>query len=550
MTLFEAAALVDTPWFAAAFGGSFGGDSQPAGRPLLVDPLVLVWAGGTVALALASIAALLAVRGADVRETAQVETTQVNATGWRRVYRRRLVLTDLVVVLWAMLGSQVLWLGSGVSELGLLSGNSVAYGWVGLAIAAGWVVSLQLAGARDPGVYGEGVTEYGRVALGTFAWFGALAILALLVKADFARGYVLISLPVGMLGLLWSRWVWRNWLATKRRQGLYSVRCVVAGDADAVKVVVKELSRQGASGYRVEGIALDDTADQELLALGVPIARVDEAVGLMRLTMCDSIIVAGGRDLESDRLRSLSWELEPTENLILTPMLLDVAGPRVATRPVAGLNLMHVDVPRFTGPKAGVKRVLDLTASGVGLLVLAIPFAVIALAIKLTSKGPVFYRHERIGWRGQPLKVWKFRSMVVDADQLEVELHAKQDAGNEVLFKMTDDPRVTKVGRWMRRRSVDELPQLINVLVGNMSLVGPRPHVQAELDQYPKQQLARRLMVKPGITGLWQVSGRSDLSFDESIRLDLYYVENWSIIGDLQLLFRTIKVVLKAEGAY
>ena len=242
--------------------------------------------------------------------------------------------------------------------------------------------------------------------------------------------------------------------------------------------------------------------------------------------------------------------MEPSDSLILTPVLLDVAGPRIATRPAAGLNLMHVDTPRFSGPKAAVKRTMDVLVSAIGLAVLSVPFAVIGLVIKATSKGPVFYRHERIWHAGQPFRVWKFRSMVVDADKLEAELHAVRDAGNEVQFKLKDDPRVTRIGRWMRRASVDELPQLINVLIGSMSLVGPRPHVQAEVDKYTDDQRVRRLMVRPGITGLWKVSGRSDLSWDESIRLDLYYVENWSVFGDLQLLLRPVRAVLRGKGAY
>jgi exopolysaccharide biosynthesis polyprenyl glycosylphosphotransferase len=554
MIAVEVVALAQMPWLAQALGSDFAGWSRHTGPWLSVlgDPLAKLWCVGSVALAGGTVAALWAVRRAKADDADQVETTELNATGWRAVYQQRLVITDLVTVLWSMVGAEVLWLGPGGSKLGLLGDRAVSYGFVGLLIATGWTLTLQVVGARAPLVYGEGTAEYGRVLSGSVFCFGILAIVAVLVKADFARGYVLISFPLGTLSLLVGRWVWRQWLSIKRRQGLYSVRSVVIGDADAVKTVVRELSRRDVSGYRVEAIGLDDPddADDELSGIGVPIVAMRDTIAAMRGTLSDSVIVAGGNGVSDEFLRSLSWEMEPNDSLILTPVLLDVAGPRIATRPVAGLNLVHVETPRFSGPKAATKRTMDVLGSAFGLVVLLVPFAVIGLAIRATSKGPVFYRHERIGHAGQPFRVWKFRSMVVDADKLEAELHAMQDAGNEVQFKLKDDPRVTRIGRWMRRTSVDELPQLINVLTGSMSLVGPRPHVQAEVDQYTDDQRVRRLMVRPGITGLWQVSGRSDLSWDESIRLDLYYVENWSVFGDLQLLFRTVRAVLRGKGAY
>jgi exopolysaccharide biosynthesis polyprenyl glycosylphosphotransferase len=219
-------------------------------------------------------------------------------------------------------------------------------------------------------------------------------------------------------------------------------------------------------------------------------------------------------------------------------------------RPVAGLNLLHVDLPSFSGPAAAEKRGLDIVVAGLGLLVLAVPFAILAVLIKATSEGPVFYHQTRAGLNGVDFVMWKFRSMVVGADKQVERLRAERNAGNVVLFKMKDDPRVTAVGRWMRRWSVDELPQLFNVLAGSMSLVGPRPYPDYEVQQYTPTQKRRRFLVKPGITGLWQVSGRSDLDWDESIRLDLYYVENWSLLIDIQLLLRTVKAVFHSDGAY
>ena len=234
----------------------------------------------------------------------------------------------------------------------------------------------------------------------------------------------------------------------------------------------------------------------------------------------------------------------------MAPDLLDVAWPRVAVRPVAGLNLLHVDLPVFSGAKAMVKRTIDVALSAVALALLAIPFAVLAALVRSTSHGPAFYRQTRVGLHGNDFVMWKFRSMVVGADQQLDKLQERRTAGNAVLFKIKDDPRVTRIGKWMRRWSVDELPQLLNVLAGTMSLVGPRPPLHDEVRQYTRSQMERRFLVKPGITGLWQVSGRSDLDWDDSIRLDLYYVENWSLLVDLQLLLRTVKAVLKPSVAY
>jgi exopolysaccharide biosynthesis polyprenyl glycosylphosphotransferase len=562
MIAMEVIALVDMLRIGQAFHSSFEGLSQNDSslEAVFLDPLTRFWTEGSAALFLAAMTALWAVRRARVRVLPRVDTTESNAVGWRSVYMRRLLVTDAVVILWSLVGAQVFWLGSGKSGAAIMHTSWISYGWIGLAIAVGWVGALQLNGARDPLVYGEGAAEYGRVVSASVVWFGVLAIVAVLLKADLARGYVLMSLPAGTLGLLFSRWVWREWLLIKRRQGLYSIRAVVIGDAQNVGVVVKELSRQRSPGYRIEAIALDDpaTATDYLRALRVPIVSTDRAVEIMRQTLSDSIIAAGGEGIGAEQLRSLSWDLESSENLILTPMLLDIAGPRLSTRPVAGLNLIHVDMPQFAGPEAALKRALDILLSGLGLLVLVIPFGGLAAAIKLDSRGPVLYRQERVGLHGGRFRIWKFRSMVIGAHQSQRQLKEEQavaeepssEPGNEVLFKLKDDPRVTRLGGWMRRWSVDELPQLVNVLLGSMSLVGPRPPLPSEVASYTREQVERRFLVKPGITGLWQVSGRSDLSWEESIRLDLYYVQNWSLVGDLQLLFRTVRVVLTGRGAY
>jgi len=250
-------------------------------------------------------------------------------------------------------------------------------------------------------------------------------------------------------------------------------------------------------------------------------------------------------------VRRLSWDLEKTSaELILAPALTDIAGPRIQTQPVAGLSLIHVERPTYRGATKLFKTAFDLVGAGLLLLMLSPVFLAIALGIKVTSPGPVFFRQERVGLDGERFKMIKFRSMRVDAEAMLEQLQAEQrDAGNDVLFKIKNDPRVTSIGKFIRRFSLDEIPQLLNVLRGEMSLVGPRPPLVAEVARY-EDEVHRRLLVKPGMTGLWQVSGRSDLSWDETVRLDLSYVENWSIASDLVILFKTAKAVVAPEGAY
>jgi exopolysaccharide biosynthesis polyprenyl glycosylphosphotransferase len=249
------------------------------------------------------------------------------------------------------------------------------------------------------------------------------------------------------------------------------------------------------------------------------------------------------------RLRELSWSLEPgRQHLVMAPSLTDIAGPRIHARPVAGLPLVHVETPRYEGVDRFLKRAFDIVVSSGLLLALSVPLLVVALLIVTTSKGGVLFAHERIGKRGRPFKMLKFRSMVADADARLNSLLQAQGTDDRPLFKVTNDPRITPIGAVLRRYSIDEIPQLINVLRGEMSLVGPRPQVAKEVALYDNAA-ARRLFVEPGMTGLWQVSGRSNLDWDESVRLDLFYVENWSLTADLSIMARTVGAVLAKDGA-
>jgi exopolysaccharide biosynthesis polyprenyl glycosylphosphotransferase len=276
---------------------------------------------------------------------------------------------------------------------------------------------------------------------------------------------------------------------------------------------------------------------------------MDDVPAAVEKCGADTVAVLSCPEMNSTQLRGLAWELEKTgTDLCVAPALLDVAGPRTTIRPVAGLPLLHLDHPELTGAKRFIKGVFDRLAAGLALILLAPAFAFIALVILVHDGGPVLYQQTRIGKDSRPFKLRKFRSMVVDADRRQAQLEALNDASG-LLFKMRTDPRVTKVGAWLRRWSLDELPQLLNVLTGDMSLVGPRPALPAEAACYG-EHMRRRLVVKPGITGLWQVSGRSDLPWEEAERLDLRYVENWSLVLDLQILWKTWSAVTRGCGAY
>jgi len=487
-------------------------------------------------------------RGTD-REAAERSAVE-RRRDWRAQYSTRLFVTDLVLVTGAMALAYLVRFGPNDA---VTAHGGVSYTGVAVLFVAGWVLSLQIAGSRDYRVLGTGVQEYQRLFQATFGWFGAVAIICVAFKLDIARGFSLIALPVGLVALLIGRKAWRTWLVRRRvRTGEHSSAVVVVGSGHRTSVVVRELLRSPASGYRLVGVALPegDQLDEDLHEHGLPVGRLHDAVPFMRRLGGDTIAVSGGEALRGIDTKRMSWQLEAgKEHMVLSAGLLDVAGPRMSMRPVAGLSLIHVETPRLTGWRALAKGLMDYVGAGLLTIVLSPVLLVVALLVKITDPGPVLYKQQRIGQSGKPFQMLKFRSMVVNADQQLTDLLAEQGTSGTPLFKIQDDPRVTRIGGVLRRYSLDELPQLFNVLIGSMSLVGPRPQVPAEVQLYD-DAAHRRLLVKPGLTGLWQVSGRSDLNWEEAIRLDLYYVENWSMTGDLQILTRTLRAVFGSNGAY
>jgi exopolysaccharide biosynthesis polyprenyl glycosylphosphotransferase len=412
-----------------------------------------------------------------------------------------------------------------------------------------WVATLGLAGGYDPRFIGVGSEEFRRVLNGAMSLTAMVAIASYAVKFQTARGYVVIALPCATMLDLVVRHRLRRRLHVLRSRGACMRKVVAVGHAPAVADLVGELRRGSYHGLSVVGACL---AGSSMLAeiAGVPVygglESVTSAVGQFG---ADTVAVLACPEMNGMRLRKLAWDLEKTgTDMCVAPALLDVAGPRTTIRPVAGLTLLHVDHAELDGGKQVLKGVFDKVVALTIMVLLSPLFVFVMLAIKLDDRGPVFFRQMRVGKNGHQFSLWKFRTMVVDAEQRKAEL-ADLNEGAGVLFKMRKDPRVTRAGSWLRRYSLDELPQLLNVLTGDMSLVGPRPVLPAEADRYA-DHMRRRLVVKPGITGLWQVNGRSDLAWDEAVRLDLRYVENWSLALDLQILWKTWSAVIRGHGAY
>jgi exopolysaccharide biosynthesis polyprenyl glycosylphosphotransferase len=469
---------------------------------------------------------------------------------WERKYRARLRLTDSVVVIAA--AGVAAWLQIATVAQVDLRDAPLQYGRVFMITASIWLLSLAVMQTRASRVVGHGMAEYRRVAHATGMAFGVLAIAFVLLQSQGIRTQLLVALPLGGMSLLVGRWVNRRWLVRQRQAGKFMSQAVVIGRRSDVEYVIRSVHRDDLLGYRVVGVALDDddtprivVGDESFQALG----SIDSVASVAANLGADAVIVASTPANDSEFLKRLSWQLEGTAaELVLSSPLADVAGPRMTLKPVEGLPLIQVALPTFEGGRYVLKRALDIVVASLALLGIALVTPFIALAIKLDSPGPVFFRQQRVGRDGRQFYMVKFRSMGVDAEERKAHLIALNE-GSGPLFKLKSDPRVTRVGAFLRKFSLDELPQFWNVLVGDMSVVGPRPPLLSETRAYGSSTY-RRLFIRPGITGPWQVGGRSLLSWDESVRLDLRYVENWSVIGDIVIMWRTFVTMIKPEGAF
>lgn len=476
-----------------------------------------------------------------------------NNPTWEVRYARQVALTDTLVVSLALTISYLLRYGVEGRELeiGLAGQVSFVVEYLTMAIMLGisWLFLLSLADTRNPKQLDNGVVEYVRVINATLLTFGLLAIVGFSVRAQVGRGFLLIALPLGLALLLITRGLWRRKMQRNRAQGLCMYRTLVVGEWEKVAHVSREIQAAGNHGFDLVGaVTAGGTQQDTVLELPV-LGDYERLLEVVDAKAVDNVIITSADALTPAQMQQIGWELESRQvDLIVAAALTDIAGPRIHVRPVSGLPLIQVDYPTFTGRKYFLKRLFDIVGSIMLIILLSPVMLAVALAVKLTSPGPIFYSQERVGLDGKPFPMFKFRSMVVGADDQLKKLLEKQGTADKPLHKIEDDPRITPVGHFIRKYSLDELPQFFNVFLGTMSLVGPRPQREAEVALYAPHH-HRRLFVKPGVTGLWQVSGRSDMDWEDAIRLDLYYVENWSLTGDIVILWRTIGAVLNPEGA-
>jgi exopolysaccharide biosynthesis polyprenyl glycosylphosphotransferase len=412
-----------------------------------------------------------------------------------------------------------------------------------------WLIAVRVFGGYERRFLGVGSDEFRRVLNAGLSLTAALAIISYAVNNELSRIYLLVSMQVIVALDLLARYALRKRLHKLRLQGQCMSTVVAVGHESAVSQLISELRREPHHGLAVVAACLagDSTATS---VAGVPVTGgLDDTASVVRNLNAGAVAVLSCPEMDGVKLRTLAWELEKTgTDLCVAPALLDVAGPRTTVRPTAGLTLLHVDHPQLSGPRQMVKDMFDRCAAAAALGALWPLMLLIAVAIRSHDKGPALFTQTRVGKDGETFKIYKFRTMVVDAEARLAELRTKNESDG-ALFKIRDDPRITVIGTWLRKWSLDELPQFFNVMAGEMSLVGPRPALPDEAAQYA-EHVRRRLVVKPGLTGLWQVSGRSDLSWDETVRMDLRYVENWSFFLDLQILWKTLGVMVKGSGAY
>ena len=470
---------------------------------------------------------------------------------WEKAFQRRLVITDVIILTGTLLGTQWFWLGIDSSlRVSTLMPLSVSYLLATVVLLALWLLFLKVFGTRSPRVIGSGFTEYSRVASASFRLFGLLAIAALLLQFLPARGFIITAFPLGVVLLIGSRWIWRQWLRTQRKTGRYLIRVLLVGASSSVDHLHEEFARRNYLGFEIVGACVPQHTPK--VVNGPPVKRLgsfEEVAAVARRERVHAVALAGSEDLPPEAVRRIGWRLESTGvDLMVAPAITEVAGTRIHTRPVGGLPLMYVDSPSYEGGKKTAKAVLDFSLAWLAVIASSPLMLATAIGVKLTSPGPVLFRQQRIGLNGKAFDVYKFRSMRIGADAELTELLRQQGTAHTPLFKVENDPRITRFGQFIRKYSLDELPQFFNVIRGDMSIVGPRPQRAEEVALYDNAA-GRRLLVKPGITGLWQVSGRSDLSWEDTVRLDLYYAENWSLLDDFVILLWTVKTVLQSRGA-
>jgi exopolysaccharide biosynthesis polyprenyl glycosylphosphotransferase len=469
--------------------------------------------------------------GRDPRDYAQHGPVVQAAPSWLRAYTASVVAADGLAALIA-------------AVIAVSAFSSPVNPWVLLLFPPAWVAALAAGRTYEHRFVGNGSEEYKRLFHTSAVFLAIVGTLAYAFSIELARGVVVVGLPTAMLLTLMAHWAARQILHHLRRRGHCQQRVIVVGLERSVAELIRTMQREPHAGLEIAAVCVDrprgDTVE------GIPVlGDSDHVIDVLTEVGADTVAVTAWSDVSQSDLRRLSWDLEGSGvKLLVAPRLTDITGPRIHITPVAGLPLLNVEEPEFTGVRRIVKGGMDRILALFAIILLAPLLIGVSLAVALTSRGPIFFRQVRVGRHGKPFVIHKFRSMHVDAEHLQ-----RLNEADGTLYKVSDDPRITPVGRHLRRFSLDELPQFFDVLLGRMSLVGPRPAQPTEVDRYASL-VRRRLVVKPGITGLWQVSGRSDLTWEESVRLDLLYVENWSLALDIAIMLKTVLAVLRRRGAY
>jgi exopolysaccharide biosynthesis polyprenyl glycosylphosphotransferase len=465
---------------------------------------------------------------------------RTSSTSWEATYRGWVVFSDVVATALATV--------LGVLILDRAIDHPAVNHWLALGTAVTVLCALPASRAWSQRMLGEGAEEYRRLGRGLFSAAVLIALAGLLFGALDVQPWVFGVVPVIGVFALPQRYFLRRLLHRSRRNGRCLLPVMVAGSPETARDLIQRTRLESHVGWRVAAVCTTSGSAGDID--GVPVVgRLDQLANHVRRGGYRVVAVTADHYWSPRRLQQLAWDLEGTSaEMVVAPVLMEVAGPRLNVSGVLGMPLLRVAAPAFTGGRRLVKEVVDRVASALMIALFSPLLLLIAVSIKLNDRGPVIYRQRRVGRGGQSFTMVKFRTMVTDADAVREALRADNEAAGP-LFKLRKDPRVTRIGAILRRYSLDELPQLFNVLAGRMSLVGPRPPLREETETY-ERDARRRLLVKPGLTGLWQVSGRSDLTWAESIRLDLRYVEDWSLALDMVILWKTVRAVVLGEGAY
>ncbi|SED28598.1 sugar transferase [Streptomyces melanosporofaciens] len=467
------------------------------------------------------------------------------ANNWEQRYRRTVITSDTVATAFV------------VAAIGNFFGARDAANWHekwGILAFGTWLLvlaALAVGRAWAPAVLGQGAEEFRRLGRSLFAATVVLALGGIALTSRNIKLWIFVAIPAIALVTMTERYVLRLWLHKQRKEGRCLRPVLAAGSPATVRDLIARTRKFPHLGWRVEAVCTTDGRglDSDQLDGVRVVGRLTDVAKHVRHDGYRVVAVTPDPHWSPDRLQRLAWNLEGSDaEMVVAPVLMEVAGPRLHVDAVLGIPLLRVSMPTFTGGRRAIKGVVDRVGAAVLLVLFAPLMVLVGLLVLLDSRGGAFYRQRRVGKDGREFTILKFRTMVAGAHRARTEL-ADRNEGAGLLFKLRRDPRVTRVGAVLRRYSLDELPQLFNVLTGSMSLVGPRPPLPEESAAYDPD-IRRRLLVKPGLTGLWQISGRSDLPWEEAVRLDLRYVEDWSLALDTVILWKTLRAVLHGQGAY